>query len=218
MARMAWEDAGLDQTIPAQALLKVQWLHVGRSDAQLTAADTTIDSRIVNCSPLVVGSAASNLMIKNSYLKGGVVQNSGSAAFTIQDSQIDNAVARPACSGPTTCAAGMYACGDLNNGTVECGVGYKNFTILRTEVMHTNRGAYCENTCTIQDSYFHGTNLWPDQTDNVHASGVRNEQFLTLRHNSLVCDYTGPFSERRAGLFGRYVRLPRFCANHARNN
>jgi hypothetical protein len=177
----------------------------------INTANVTIDSKIVNCSPLVVGSAASNLMIKNSYLKGGVIQNSGSAAFTIQDSQIDNAVARPACSGPTTCAAGMYACGDLNNGTVECGVGYKNFTILRTEVMHTNRGAYCENTCTIQDSYFHGTNLWPDQTDNVHASGVRNEQFLTLRHNSLVCDYTGPFPNGELGCSADMSGYPDFA-------
>lgn len=177
----------------------------------VTAANTTIDSKVVNCSPLVVGPAANNLMIKNSYLKGGVIQNSGSASFTIQDSQIDNAVARPACSSGTTCAAGMYACGDLNNGTTECGIGYQNFTVLRTEVMHTNRGAYCETTCTIQDSYFHGTNLWPDASDNVHASGVRNEQYLTLRHNSLACDYQGPFTNGDIGCSADMSGYPDFA-------
>ncbi len=164
----------------------------------VTSANVTIDSKVINCSPLVVGSSASKLLIKNSEILGGVIQNDGSAAFTIQDSIIDNAVSRPACAdlngdNKPDCPAGKYACGDLNNGTTQCGIGYQNFTIIRTEVMHSNRGAYCEKNCTIQDSYFHGTNLWPDRSDNVHASGVRNEQYLTLRHNALGCDYQGPF-------------------------
>ena len=37
-----------------------------------------------------------------------------------------------------------------------------NFTILRTEIININRAAYCDSNCLIQDSYFHGTNLWPD--------------------------------------------------------
>ncbi len=177
----------------------------------VSTANTVIDSKIVNCSPLVVGPSASGLLIKNSYLKGGVIQNSGSASFTIQDSVIDNAVSRPACSGPTSCAAGLYACGDPNNGTVECGVGYRNFTILRTEIMHTNRAAYCVSTCTIQDSYTHGTNLWPDQTNLAHASGVRNEQYLNLRHNALGCDYNGPFPNDEIGCSADMSGYPDFA-------
>lgn len=177
----------------------------------VTAPNTVIDSKVINCSPLIVGSSASGLIIKNSYVLGGVIQNSGSASFTIQDSIIDNAVSRPACSSGTTCSAGKYACGDLNNGTTECGVGYRNFTIIRSEVMHTNRGAYCETTCTIQDSYFHGTNLWPDKTDNVHASGVRNEQYLTLKHNSLGCDYQGPFLNNDIGCSADVSGYPDFA-------
>ncbi len=114
----------------------------------VTAANVTIDSKVVNCSPLFVGSGASGLMIKNSYIKGGVIQNTGSASFTIQDSFIDNAVSYGACSNGA-CAAGMYACGDPHNATTECGVGYRNFTISRTEIINTNRAAYCEKTCTI---------------------------------------------------------------------
>ena len=183
----------------------------------VNTANVTIDSKIVNCSPLFLDAGATNLMIKNSYLKGGVIQLDGTfAAFTVQDSQIDNNVSRPACSdmngdGQPDCPAGKYACGDLNNGTTLCGIGYQNFTVLRSEIMHSNRGAYCEKTCTIQDSYFHGTNLWPDVTNNVHASGVRNEQYLTLRHNSLGCDYPGPFVNDDIGCSADMSGYPDFA-------
>jgi hypothetical protein len=176
----------------------------------VTAANTVIDSKVVNCSPLVVGSGASGLMIKNSYLKGGVIQNGGSASFTIQDSLIDNAVSYPACSNGG-CPAGKYACGDPNNATTQCGVGYRNYTILRTEIINTNRAAYCESTCTIQDSYFHGTNLWPDPSNKAHASSVRNEQNLTLRHNSLACDYKGPFPNGEIGCSADMSGYPDFA-------
>lgn len=175
----------------------------------ITAANTVIDSRVINCSPLSVGANANGLVIKNSYVKGGVISN-GTASFTIQDSFLDNGVQRPACSG-NSCPAGKYACGDPNNGTTECGVGYKNFTILRSEIVNTNRAAYCESSCTIQDSYFHGTNLWPDKSDLAHASSVRNEQYLTLKHNSLGCDYTGPFPNGELGCSADMSGYPDFA-------
>jgi hypothetical protein len=167
-----------------------------------------IDSKVVTCNPLNIGPSAAGLVIKNSYIHGGVIQESGSASFTIQDSSIDNAIHYNACvvvnpdefgQPSPSCPAGNYACGDPNNATTECGVGYKNFTILRTEIVNTNRAAYCESTCTIQDNYFHGTNLWPDFTNRAHASSVRNEQYLTLRHNALGCDYPGPFPNTDLG-------------------
>jgi hypothetical protein len=176
----------------------------------ITAANTTIDSKVINCSPLSVGSGASGLVIKNSYVKGGVISD-GSSSFTIQDSLIDNAVSYSACSGSTNCSAGKYACGDPNNATTDCGVGYRNFTILRSEIKNTNRAAYCESTCTIQDSYFHGTNLWPDQTNLAHASSVRNEQYLTLRHNALGCDYAGPFPNDELGCSADMSGYPDFA-------
>jgi len=176
----------------------------------ITAPNTTIDSKVINCSPLLVGSGASGLVIKNSYVKGGVIQASGSASFTIQDSLIDNGVSYPACS-DSSCPAGKYACGDPNNATTECGVGYRNFTILRTEIINTNRAAYCESTCLIQDSYFHGTNLWPDASNAAHASSVRNEQYLTLRHNTLGCDFTGPFANPELGCSADMSGYPDFA-------
>jgi hypothetical protein len=177
----------------------------------ISTANTTIDSKVINCSPLEVN--ASGLVVKNSYLKGGVSGNG--ASFRIEDSLLDNAVSYPACAdanhdGKPDCAAGKYACGDPNNQTTDCGVTGQNFTILRTEIINSNRAAYCESTCLIQDSYFHGTNLWPDVTNLAHASSVRNEQYLTLHHNSLACDYTGPFNNDELGCSADMSGYPDF--------
>jgi hypothetical protein len=180
----------------------------------ITAPNTVIDSKTVNCSPLVVGSTASGLLIENSQVNGGVIQNSGSASFTIQDSTIDNAVSFPACTSPSSCAAGKYACADVNNATSQCGVGYQNFTIRRTEIMHTSRAAYCASHCTISDNYFHGTNLWPDHTNRAHASSTRVEQYTTLTHNTLSCDYQGPFGNSDIGCSADMTGYPDFAPIH----
>jgi hypothetical protein len=128
------------------------------------------------------------------------VGSTPTASFTVQDSLLDNGLTYAACSGATSepCAAGTYACGSPINQTTACGIGYRNFTVVRTEVLNSNRAAYCESTCLIQDNYFHGTNLWPDYSNHAHASSVRNEQNNTLRHNSLACDYQGPNYEDKS--------------------
>lgn len=186
----------------------------------ISTANVTIDTKVVNCSPLTVANGATNLMIKNSYLKGGVVQdNNRAGSFTIQNSILDNNVSYPSCASnggsETGCAAGLYACGDPNNATTDCGVGYQNFSIYRTEIYNTNRAAYCEYNCTIQDNYFHGTTLWPDETNFAHASSVRNQQYMTLTHNSLVCDYEGPFPNDDIGCSADMSGYPDFTPiNH----
>ena len=162
----------------------------------INAVNTVIDSKVVNCRAIDV--RASGFVLKNSYLNGAIVQSSDADSYTVQDSFIDNAVSYPAC-GDGSCPAGKYACGDTGNATTDCGVGGSNFTILRTEIINTNRAAYCQFNCLIQDSYFHGTNLWPDASNLAHASSVREEQNLTLRHNSLHCSYTGPFVNHEIG-------------------
>jgi len=158
---------------------------------------TTIDSKVINCSPLVIDTGSAGTIIKNSYLHGAVVQTNGgdgsTDAFTIQDSILDNGVSYPACtSGPyvgAACPAGIYGCGDPNNATTDCGIGYHNFTILRTEVKNTIRGAYCISGATIQDSYFHDSKHWPDASNLAHGSGFRNQQNCTFTHNSVFCDF-----------------------------
>lgn len=179
----------------------------------VTAANTVIDSRVVNCRTIDV--RAPGFVLKNSYLNGGIVQSSGSASFTVQDSLIDSSVPYPACS-DGSCPAGKYACGDPGNATTDCGVTGSNFTILRTEIVGSNRAAYCEapGPCLIQDSYFHGTNLWPDKSNLAHASSVREEQNLTLRHNSLHCSYTGPWVNDEIGCSADLTGYPDFTPIH----
>jgi hypothetical protein len=175
----------------------------------ITAPNTVIDTQVVNCRILDV--QAAGLVLRNSYLNGGIVQSTGAAAFTVTDSFIDSGVQYPACS-DGSCPAGKYACGDPNNQTTDCGVTGSNFTIARTEIINSNRAAYCESTCTITDSYFHGTNLWPDRSNRAHASSVREEQNLTLRHNSLSCSYTGPFVNSDIGCSADLTGYPDFTA------
>jgi hypothetical protein len=176
----------------------------------ITTANVVIDSKVVNCRTLTVASGGGGLVLKNSYLNGGIIQSGGAAAYTVQDSFIDSGLQYPACSNGS-CPAGKYACGDPNNQTTDCGVNGSNFTILRTEIINTNRAAYCASNCLIQDSYFHGTNLWPDASNMAHASSVREEQGLTLRHNSLHCSFTGPFNNDEIGCSADLTGYPDFA-------
>jgi hypothetical protein len=154
----------------------------------ITTANVVIDSKTINCD-IEVWDSASGLIIKNSQINGAVEQpgdrddpgsNYSDASFTIQDSTIDGTV-----RGTGTGHDG-YAC-------TNCGVGYRNFTLLRVEVTHTNRGAYCEDVCQITDSWIHGQNLWPDDPGDPHASAVRQEHYVNVQHSTLACDYKGPF-------------------------
>lgn len=174
----------------------------------ISVANTVIDSKVVNCRTIVV--AASGFVLKNSYLNGGIVQTSGNPSFTVQDSLVDSGVQYPAAS--TGAPAGKYACGDPNNQTTDCGITGTNFTILRTEVINSNRAAYCEapGPCLVQDNYFHGTNLWPDKTNLAHASSMREEQNATIRHNTLWCSYTGPFPNGEIGCSADLTGYPDF--------
>jgi len=175
----------------------------------ISVANTVIDSKVVNCRTIVV--SASGFVLKNSYLNGGIVQSGSRPAFTVQDSLVDSGVQYPACS-DGSCPAGKYACGDPNNQTTDCGITGANYTVLRTEVINSNRAAYCFTSCLVQDNYFHGTNLWPDKSNLAHASSMREEQNLTLRHNSLHCSYTGPFVNGEIGCSADLTGYPDFTA------
>lgn len=131
----------------------------------ITADDTVIDSKTVNCDVVV---QASNLLIKNSQVNGVVYSgedvNSG-YSFTLQDSNLD---ATPGFSGDAT------------------GVGETNFTVLRSEITGGRRLGHCWDTCLVMDSYFHG--LDTDETGTAHQSGFRMGRNTTLIHNTFWCD------------------------------
>jgi hypothetical protein len=156
----------------------------------IAAADTLIDSKVIRCDITV---RASGLVIRNSYVYGSVLQEGGSPSFRIEDSRIDG-------SGPWAC--------------LNCGVGYRSYTVLRSEIVGTNRGAYCESGCLIQDSWIHGTNLEPVASNVAHASAVRMEQNTNLKHNVLSCDYTGPFPNGEIGCSADLSGYPDFAPIH----
>ena len=157
----------------------------------ISVANTVIDSKVVNCE---IDIRTTGVVIRNSEIHGSVGQSDGvSAAFRIEDSLIDG--------------GDPYAC-------IDCGVDGRNFTILRTEIRDTNRGAYCQHTCLIQDSWVHGTTLEPVASNRAHASGVRVEQYATLIHNTLACDFTGPFANSEMGCSADLTGYPDFAAIH----
>ena len=103
----------------------------------ITVANTVIDSKIINCELLI---RADNVTIRNSHITGGAVHGleRDGASFRIEDSWLDNGVC------------------------VNCSVDGWNFTILRTEITGSNRGAYCMHVCEIRDSWIHATALDPN--------------------------------------------------------
>ena len=149
----------------------------------ITTANAVIDAKDIQCDGLDI--RANNVTISRSRIRDSVhgIEGAG-ASFTITDSFLDGAQINN----------GGYAC-------VDCGVDGWNTTVIRTEIVHTNRGVYCMNGCTVRDSWIHDTNLdtrpCPQAPYNTcpHASAIRVEQNSTLIHNTLDCSFTGPFND-----------------------
>ena len=152
----------------------------------ITTPNTVIDAKVVDCQILV---RADNLTIRNSLLRGGVSgMESNGASFTIEDSKLENGVC------------------------VNCSVDGWNFTIKRTEINGSNRAAYCMHVCRIENSWLHGTAL--DPNSEWHASAVRAEQYASLYHNVLACDWTGPFNNDELGCSADMSGYPDFAPIH----
>lgn len=156
-------------------------LRVYTGPCTILVANTSLDSYDFRNCLNGLSIVANNVTISRSHIYDSVHgQEQNGFAFTITDSLIDGAQT----SGPA-----------IGKACVNCGVDGWNWTVLRTEIVHTNRGAYCMNHCTLQDSWIHDTNLdtspCPQAPYNTcpHASAVRAEQFATIAHNSLWCDY-----------------------------
>ena len=97
---------------------------------------------------------------------------------------------------------------------LDCGVGTTNFTVLRTEIIGTNRGGWLPGTCLIKDSWVHGTNLEPVASNVAHASAVRVEQYAHLVHNTLACDFNGPYPNGELGCSADITGYPDFGPIH----
>jgi hypothetical protein len=156
----------------------------------ITAANTVIDSKTINCDLEV---EAPGLVVRKSRLNGNIANAEGSNnSYRVEDSYID---ASP--NGPRAAR----------------GIQTTHYTVVRSEIVGGNSGGYCQLDCTLQDSWIHGTELDPNSL--WHASALRVEQGSNLIHNTLACDYMGPFNNDEIGCSADMTGYPDFAPiNH----
>lgn len=133
----------------------------------VTTPGTVIDGKSITGDLRI---KAANVVVKNSHVYGDVRIDAGDSgySFTIQDSTVD--------AGPTDGSASY-------DGT---GIGARDFTALRVNVIHGKRSINCFLNCTVQDSYLHGQAN--PGADNSHESAVRMGDGSTIVHNTLACE------------------------------
>lgn len=125
----------------------------------VTTANTTIDSKTMNCNLII---RAANVTVKNSKINGGNIWIE-SGSLTLSDSEVN-----------------------LGSNINDEGLRGSNFTVLRANMYGGKRQAWCISTCTVKDSYLH--DQLSDPTGVTHESAVRVEQYTTLIHNTILCN------------------------------
>lgn len=130
----------------------------------ITRDGTVIDARSVDC-PLVV--KAANVVIKRSFVDGWVATDSDRASLHIEDSVI-------------------------NGGRDQVpALGYRNLTVIRSNVYGGQASVNCAGDCHIEDSWLHGQHLPPGEDwhlDGFLSNGGSN---MTLIHNTIACEPAG---------------------------
>lgn len=163
----------------------------------ISAPNTTIDSKNVNClsSDLVI--AAANVTIKNSKISGRVVLDNDNAnvnswSLTVQDTEIDGGVQQlPA-------------------------LGTANLTVIRANVHGGETAIQCEEkstTCNVQDSYLHGQQL--PVNAQWHLGGMLSDGGgpINVTHNFIVCDQPAVYNPD-GGCTGDFNMIPNFATAH----
>lgn len=144
---------------------------------EIQTAGTVIDAVTVDC---ILNIRAADVKITRSQINGGVNVPSNApsnASFTITDSNI-------------------HIGDNLNTGLMR-----RNFHANRVEITGGRRSAYCAKDCVIENSWAHAQG--GDPGGKAHFSGIRMEQGLTARHNSITCEAErGPGTGCSAGLTG----------------
>lgn len=124
----------------------------------ITAANTTIDAKNINCSLII---RASNVTIKNSKITGSDI-GVESGSLLLIDSEVNF--------------------GNNINGE---GLKGTNFVVQRANMYGGKRQVWCDH-CTVEDSFLH--DQLSDPTGVTHESSLRVEAFATMRHNTLWCN------------------------------
>lgn len=131
----------------------------------ITADDTVIDAKTVNCNPLII-SGATNVTITRSKINGEIqtaeVNTPTYYWLYVTDSEIEA------------------------QGYDGSGITGSNYKLLRVNIHGGKRPGLCWYNCLVEYSYIHGQ--LNDITGQNHQSGFRMEQYTTLRYNTIVCD------------------------------
>lgn len=125
----------------------------------ITVPNTVISQKVITCPQLLI--RASGVLIERSRVigVGDPAVAVGSGDLRITDSTIVAA-------------------------TNTTGLGDNHWVGVRLNISGGNRGANCDSTCTLTDSWLHGNRV----SGTTHASGLRAGQFTTAIHNTLSCD------------------------------
>lgn len=157
----------------------------------ITADNTVIDSKTINCSPIEIQAKA--VVIKNSKINGQVYINSDNPrtqynlnfSLTLQDSE----VAAPLVQEPAVFEGALTAIRDNIHGGI-------------TSIQCGDKSAQC----VIKDSWLHGQ-LMPQGVD-WHLGGFHSigGTGYTITHNSVICDT--PVNNVGGGCSGDIVFIP----------
>lgn len=128
--------------------------------------NTVIDAKLVNCERLRI--IADNVTITRSRINGRIdtpdpEDPNYSYSFRITDSEVH-----------------------VGNVLGITAIKQANFYANRIEVTGGARSIYCQTNCTVENSWVHGQAS--DPLGEAHTSGIRMDQNLILRHNTLVCE------------------------------
>ena len=140
----------------------------------VTTNNLVLDAKTINCNPMKI--FASNVQITRSKINGSILIDTPNIgySFVITDSEVDSGSIQG------------------NNTNDDSGIGKSNFIATRVNLHGGFRNAWCEYTCTLQDSWVH--DQAPDPSGQSHESGVRMGSGATpalgqiIRHNSLLCN------------------------------
>lgn len=161
----------------------------------ITTANTTIDSKTVNCDLSI---QASNVTIQNSKVNGQIVLDTDLASstgwsMTIIDTEVDE--------------------GTDDLPAICCG----RMSLLRVNAYGGHNGAQCDigsvsdiDHCTITDSYFHDPYNPP--TGDSHLGGFLSDggDRVTLTHNTVWCNVA--VNASGGGCTGDIQLIPNFAA------
>lgn len=156
----------------------------------ITVNNTVIDSKTINCD---VDVRATGVVIRRSHVNGYVAgpdQQVTPYNFRVEDSFVD---------------------GTPNGPEEHRSVGYSNFTIVNSEVVGGQGGIWCVRNCTIQNTWVHGTDLCQTCQPGWHASAIRVEQYSTLIHNTIACDWATPDDTLDVGCSADMTGYPDFA-------